>query len=100
MMKRAGNIVCAAAVMLAVASSVSAQTTAPGEVMFHWGPVHVASGQAVAINFALTEHFGGPLTLPVELQIENKDGAVIYGNAIDVAGGPALPLADGPGIPR
>ena len=97
-MKRTRHVLCAAAVVLATAASVSAQTTAPGEVMFHWGPVHVLPGQALAINFELTDHFGGPLTLPVELQIEDKDGTVISRNAIDAADGHAISFAIGPDI--
>ena len=61
-----------------MATWASAQTTAPEEVMFHWGRVHLGTGQALVLNLELTDHFGGPLTLPVELQLEDKDGNVIY----------------------
>src|SRR5262245_40466962 len=97
-MNRMRNVLCAAAVMLAAASSVSAQTTAPGEVMFHWGPVHIGPGQAIAVTFELTDHFGGPLTLPVGLQIEDKNGTVIYRNAIAVADGNAVSFVIGPDV--
>ncbi len=97
-MNRMQNVLGAAALMLAVASPVAAQTTAPGEVMFHWGPLHLGPGQALAINFELTDHIGGPLTLPVELQIEDKNGNVVYRNAIDVSDGHAISFAIGPDV--
>jgi hypothetical protein len=86
----------AAALVFATAPWASAQTTAPGEVMFHWGRVHVGTGQALLLNFELTDHFGGPLTLPVELQLEDKDGNVIYRNPIEVSDGHALSFAIAP----
>jgi hypothetical protein len=86
----------AAVLVLATAPWASAQTTAPGEVMFHWGRVHLGTGQALVLNFELTDHFGGPLTLPVELQLEDKDGNVIYRSSIEVSDGHAVSFAIGP----
>ena len=74
--------------VLATATWASAQTTAPEEVMFHWGRVHLGTGQALVLNLELTDHFGGPLTLPVELQLEDKDGNVIYRSSIELSDGP------------
>jgi hypothetical protein len=82
--------------VLAAAPWASAQTTAPGEVMFHWGRVHLGTGQALVLNLELTDHFGGPLTLPVELQLEDKDGNVIYRNAIELSDGHAVSFAVAP----
>jgi hypothetical protein len=96
MIKRLRLLTFAAALVLATAPWASAQTTAPGEVMFHWGRVHLGTGQALVLNFELTDHFGGPLTLPVELQLEDKDGNVIYRNSIEVSDGHAVSFAVGP----
>jgi hypothetical protein len=96
MSKRIGFVSFVIAVMASLAPVASAQTTAPGEVMFHWGPLHVGPGQALAINFELTDHFGGPLTLPVELQIEDKSGNPLFRNAISVDDGHAISFAVGP----
>ena len=98
MIKRLRLLTLAAALLLAAAPWASAQTTAPGEVMFHWGRVHVGTGQALVLNFELTDHFGGPLTLPVELQLEDKNGNVIYRNSIEVSDGHAVSFAVGPDI--
>jgi hypothetical protein len=86
----------AAAIVMTTAPWVSAQTTSPTEVMFHWGRVHLGTGQALVLNFELTDHFGGPLTLPVELQLEDKDGNVIYRNSIEVSDGHAVSFVVGP----
>ena len=88
----------AGALVLAAAPWASAQTTAPGEAMFHWGPVHPGPGQALVLNFELTDHFGGPLTLPVALQLEDRNGNVIYRNSIEVSDGHAVSFAVGPDI--
>jgi len=93
MIKNLRLMTLAAALLLATAPWASAQTTAPGEAMFHWGRVHVGTGQALVLNFELTDHFGGPLTLPVELQLEDKDGNVIYRNSIEVSDGHAVSFA-------
>jgi hypothetical protein len=66
--------------------------------MFHWGRLHLGTGQALVLNFELTDHFGGPLTLPVELQLEDKDGKLIYRNSIEVSDGHAVSFAVGPDI--
>jgi hypothetical protein len=79
--------------VLATAPWASAQTTAPEEVMFHWGRVHLGTGQALVLNLELTDHFGGPLTLPVELQLEDKDGNVIYRSSIELSDGHAVSFA-------
>ena len=68
-------LMCAAALAVAGASAASAQTIDAGEVMFHWGPLHMAPGQVLALNVELTDHFGDPLTVPVELHVEDKNGA-------------------------
>jgi hypothetical protein len=86
----------AAAFVLATAPWAAAQTTAPGEVMFHWGAIHLGPGQALVLNFELTDHFGGPLTLPVELQLEDKNGNVIYRGSLEVSDGHAVSFAVGP----
>lgn len=84
--------------VLTTAPWASAQTTAPEEVMFHWGRVHLGTGQALVLNLELTDHFGGPLTLPVELQLEDEDGNVIYRNSIELSDGHAVSFAVGPDV--
>ena len=98
MIKNLRLMTLAAALLLATAPWASAQTTLPGEVMFHWGRVHLGAGQALVLNFELTDHFGGPLTLPVELQLEDKSGTVIYRNSIEVSDGHAVSFAVGSDI--
>ena len=89
-------LMCAAA--LAVASQATAQTIDAGEVMFHWGPIHMAPGQALALNFELTDHFGDPLTVPVELHVEDKNGAVVVSRTLTMSDGHAISFAIGPDI--
>jgi hypothetical protein len=105
MLKKVRTALFAAFVILTVAPCVSAQTltgpstetppgpSAPAEVMFHWGPLHLAPGQALVINFELTDHFGDPLTLPVEFQLEDRSGALVYRYALDVSSGSAVSFA-------
>ena len=90
MTKRILMLMCVAALALTALPGASAQTTAPTQVMFHWGAIHKVTGQALAINFELSDHFGLATTLPVELQLEDKDGNVIYDNTIMVTPGHAV----------
>jgi hypothetical protein len=83
---------------VAVASQASAQTIDAGEVMFHWGPIHMAPGQALALNIELTDHFGDPLTVPLELHVEDKNGAVIVSRTLTMSDGHAISFAIGPDI--
>jgi hypothetical protein len=80
-------VLVAVALLLAAAPRASAQTTQPTEVMFHWGAIHKAPGQAVVLNFELTDHFGEPLTVPVEFHLEDREGNVIYTNTVMVPSG-------------
>ena len=80
-------VLFAVALLFAAAPRASAQTTEPTEVMFHWGAIHKATGQALALNFQLTDHFGEALTVPVEFRLEDKDGNVIYTNTVLVSSG-------------
>lgn len=78
----------AVALALTAIPYASAQTTAPGEVMFHWGAIHKGTGQAIVLNFDLTDHFGDPsLTVPVEVRLEDNAGNVIYTNTVTVVAG-------------
>ena len=80
-------VLFAVALLFAAAPRASAQTTEPTEVMFHWGPIHRGIGQALVLNFELTDHFGEALTVPVEFHLEDKDGNVIYTNTVMVSSG-------------
>ena len=80
-------VLFAVALLCAAAPRASAQTTEPTEVMFHWGPIHRGLGQALVLNFELTDHFGDALTVPVEFHLEDKDGNVIYRNTVMVSSG-------------
>ncbi len=90
MTKKILILLSAAVLALAALPGAFAQTTAPTEVMFHWGTIHRVSGQALAINFELSDHFGLTATLPVELHLEDKDGNLIYDNTIMVTPGHAV----------
>jgi hypothetical protein len=83
---------------VAVASQASAQTIDAGEVMFHWGPIHMAPGQALAFNVELTDHFGDPLTVPLELHVEDKNGAVIVSRTLTMSDGHAISFVIAPDI--
>lgn len=91
-------LMCAAVLAVAVASRASAQTIDAGEVMFHWGPIHMAPGQALSLNFELTDHFGDPLTVPVELHVEDKNGAAIVSRTLTMSDGRAISFVIGPDI--
>src|SRR5215813_6989345 len=80
----------AAILALAAVPGAFAQTTAPTEVMFHWGAVHTASGQALAFNFELSDHFGLTAPAAVELRLEDKNGNLIYDNTATVTPGHAF----------
>ena len=91
-------LMCAAALAAAVGSQASAQTIQTDEAMFHWGPVHVAPGQALALNFELTDHFGDPLTVPIELHVEDKNGMAIVSRALTMSDGHAISFIIGPDV--
>lgn len=94
MLKKVRAALFAAFVILAAAPWASAQTPpGPSDVMFHWGALHLTPGQALVINFELTDHFGDALTLPVEFQLEDRSGALVYRNALDVSSGSAVSFA-------
>jgi hypothetical protein len=100
MTKRILMLLSAAVLALAALPGASAQSTAPTEVMFHWGTIHRVTGQALAINFELSDHFGWTTDLPVELRLEDKDGNLIYDNSITVTPGHAVSwvIAVGPDV--
>jgi hypothetical protein len=81
---------CAAALAFAAIPAASAQQIGAGEVMFHWGPLHLQAGQAFAMNVELTDHVGDPLTVPVELHVEDKNGAVIVSKPVSMSDGRPL----------
>ena len=92
------NVMCAAALVAALAPRASAQAIDAGEVMFHWGPLHMAPGQVLAINVELTDHFGDPLTVPLELHVEDKNGAVVVSRTLTMSDGRAISFVIGPEI--
>jgi hypothetical protein len=93
-LKKVSAAVFAAFAILGAATSASAQLPpGPSDVMFHWGPLHLTPGQALVINFELTDHFGDALTLPVEFQLEDRSGTLVYRNALEVSSGSAVSLA-------
>jgi hypothetical protein len=94
MLKKVRTALFTAFVIVAAAPWASAQTTAETtEVMFHWGPLHLTSGQALVVNFELTDHFGDALTLPVEFELEDRGGVLVYRSALEVSSGRAVSFA-------
>ena len=91
-------LMCAAALAVAGASAAPAQTIDAGEVMFHWGPLHMAPGQALALNVELTDHFGDPLTVPVELHVEDKNGLAVVSRTVTMSDGHAISFVVSPDI--
>src|SRR5262249_23617859 len=89
-----------AILVIGAAPGAFAQTTAPTEVMFHWGAIHTASGQALAFNFELSDHFGLTAPAAVELRLEDKNGNLIYDNSMTVTPGHAVTwvIAIGPDV--
>jgi len=87
---RIRTLLMAATLALTIVPWASAQTTDESAVMFHWGALHRGADQAIVINFELTDHFGDSLTLPVELQLEDRNGKVIYQNAVTMSDGHAI----------
>ena len=81
---------CAAVLTLMVAPCASAQTTQPTEVMFHWGAIHKAPGQALAVNLEFSDHLGVFGELPVEILLEDRNGNVIYRNSLTLSSGRAI----------
>lgn len=74
MCKRIRMLLVAFALALVAAPQTSAQTTEPTDVMFHWGAIHKGPGQVVVLNLELSDHTGSALTVPVEFQLEVKEG--------------------------
>jgi len=91
-------LMCAAALAVAGTSTASAQTIDVGEVMFHWGPVHMAPGQVLALNIELTDHFGDPLTVPIELHVEDKNGTAVVSRTLTMSDGHAISFVIGPDV--
>ena len=91
-------LMCAAALAVAGASTASAQTIDAGEVMFHWGPLHMAPGQALVLNVELTDHFGDPLTVPIELHVEDKNGMAVVSRTLTMSDGHAISFLIGPDV--
>ena len=89
---------CAAALTAALAPRASAQSIDAGDVMYHFGPLHVAPGQVLALNVELTDHFGDPLTVPIELHAEDKNGAVVVSRTLTMSDGHAMSFVIGPEI--
>ena len=89
--------IAAALVALSATQSVSAQSTTPTPVMFEWGALHPRLGQAISLNFALSDE-GGPLTLPVQLEITDQSGKVLYQNTVMVSSGQAISVLIGPEV--
>ena len=98
MTKSLRNILCAAVLTVAVAPRASAQTIDAGEVMYHFGPLHMAPGQVLALNVELTDHFGDPLTVPVEAHLEDKNGAVVVSRTLTMSDGHSISFVVGPDI--
>ena len=80
----------AAVLTLAAAPCASAQTTQPTELMFHWGAIHKAPGQALALNLQLSDHLGTFADLPVELRLEDRNGNVISSKLATISSGRAI----------
>jgi len=90
MTKTFRTLMCAAALAVASIPAASAQQIGAGEVMFDFGPLHLAAGQALAVNVELTDHVGEPLTVPVELHVDDKNGAVIVSKPVSMSDGRPL----------
>src|SRR6266699_1734357 len=86
MTKKILMLLFAFALVLVAAPRGSAQTTAPTEVMYHWCAIHKGPGQAVVLNFQLTDHIGSPITVPVEIR------PIQPCIKLDVPPGPGSPL--------
>jgi hypothetical protein len=68
---------------LMAAPYAAAQTTESVDVMYHWGPLHKGTGQAVVLNLSLTDHFGDPaLTVPAEIVVEDNAGNVLFSQKV------------------
>ncbi len=93
MTKKILMLLFAFALVLVAAPRGSAQTTVPTEVMYHWGAIHKGPGQAVVLNFQLTDHIGSPITVPVEFRLEDKAGNVVYDNTVMVSSGRTFSIA-------
>ncbi|PYT53683.1 MAG: hypothetical protein DMG43_08350 [Acidobacteria bacterium] len=93
MTKKILMLLFAFALVLVAAPRGSAQTTAPTEVMYHWGAIHKGPWQAVVLNFQLTDHIGSPITVPVEFRLEDNAGNVVYDNTVMVSSGRTFSIA-------
>ena len=83
---------------LTAPQATSAQTTTPPApyVMVNWGAVHVTPGQVVVLNLTLGDE-GGEMKLPVQVELEDKNGNVVYRNTFTIVTGHTISLARGPG---
>jgi hypothetical protein len=86
---------------LTAPQATSAQATTPPPpapyVMVNWGAIHLTPGQAVVLNLALGDE-GGEMKLPVQVELEDKNGNVVYRNTFTIATGHTISLVVGPEI--
>lgn len=86
--------IAAALLGLAAPQVASAQvtTTPPPYVMVSWGAINVISGQVVTLNLSLGDE-GAEMKLPVQVELEDKNGNVVYQNTFTIATGHTVSLA-------
>jgi len=53
---------------------------------------------ALALNVELTDHFGDPLTVPVELRVEDKNGATVVSRSVTMSDGHSISFIIAPDI--
>src|SRR5436305_1060274 len=87
----------AAALALAAVPFANAQIDSGNCVAYDWGAAHVASGQAVVLNFAVNT-LGAPIALSAQFELADKNGNVFYRNVMTVNSGHAVSLAISPDV--
>jgi hypothetical protein len=85
----------AAALALVAVSFANAQVDSGNYVMYNWGTAHMVPGQAIVLNFAVSDQ-GAPIAVQVEFSLQDKNGNTVYRNAMTMLSGQAISLAVGP----
>ena len=83
------NLFVAGAILLVAATfqPAPAQVVAPASVVtYNWGSVYMTPGQLIGINLRL-DRMAVPVTVPVQLTLEDRDGNVVYQKSLSLAAG-------------
>ncbi len=93
MTRKISLLLFAAVLAMAVAPLASAQSTEPVEVLYHWGAIHKGPGQSPVFTFTVPDAPDAPASLPVEFQLTDKNGKVLFSDTFTALKGQVVSVA-------